>query len=301
MLGYRNNDAVLTICQNNAAKSIEIVELNDAASKLTGYNVSELAGHALAEIIPARIANLLSEYVEFDGDTHDVGEVLSKVQSFSLIAKDKSERSFRLKVVRGESSKEKNTFRLVLQGTMDVRKDDALRKTIQDNFKGHEVMDPTLGVPDRKSLEKDMELASYYNRKTNLRASFVMIQPDHLDAIEKQYGEKHRVGFLKHIANICRRSLRPDDVVGAVSDKQLGVLLLDSESDSTRMVANRLRWQIAANPYILPDKTSINFSASMIYSNIDGAATPDKIVDACNTQMDSMSKENAGQLKKAEI
>ena len=106
---------------------------------------------------------------------------------------------------------------------------------------------------------------------------------------------------MKHIADICRRSLRPDDVVGTVSDKQLGVVLLDSESDSTRMVANRLRWQIAANPYVMPDKTTINFSASMVYTNIDGAAAANKIVDSCDAQMGSMSKDASGQLKKAEV
>jgi hypothetical protein len=31
ILGYRSNDAVITICQNNSAKSIEIVDVNKAA------------------------------------------------------------------------------------------------------------------------------------------------------------------------------------------------------------------------------------------------------------------------------
>jgi diguanylate cyclase (GGDEF)-like protein len=226
---------------------------------------------------------------------------LSKVESFSLIDSHKTERSFRLKVVRGEADKEKIIFRLVLQDALDMRKDDALRKALQDNFKGHEVLDPALGVPDRKSLEKDIELAGYYNRKTELRASFVMIKPDHLDAIEKQYGAGQRAGFLKHIANICRRSLRPDDVVGAVDDKKLGVVLLDSQSDATRMVANRLRWQIAANPYILPDKTAITFSASMVYTNIDGAVSPAKIVDGCDQEISALADDAASQLKQADI
>lgn len=301
MLGYRSNDAVITICQNNAAKSIEIIDLNDTACALTGYGADELSGKMLAQIVPPRIAELLAEYVEFENDANDVGAVLSKVQNISLYGKDKSEKHFRLKVVRGESTKDKLTFRLVLQDALGARKDDALRRAIGDNFKGHEVLDPKSGLPDRHSLEKDMELAGYYHRKTELRASFVMVQPDHLDAIEKQYGKESRAGFLKHIAKVLRSSLRPDDVVATVDEKKLGVLLLDAESDSTRLVANRLRWQIAANPYVLPDNTTLNFSASMVYTNVDGAATPDKIVEACDDAMDKLPKDAASQLKEADI
>src|SRR5690242_5310698 len=103
MLGYRSNDAVITICQNNAAKSIEITEINKPAEDLLGYTNTELLKKPLHHILPPRIGTLLEEYVEFKGDASDVGEVLAKVQSFSIVGRDDKETGYRLKVVRAES------------------------------------------------------------------------------------------------------------------------------------------------------------------------------------------------------
>ncbi len=279
MLGYRNNDAVLTICQNNAAKSIEIIGVNEAATALVGYSTAELAGRTLTQLIPERLAALISEYVEYGEDANDVGVVLSKVRSFGFHTKDLKEKNFRLKVVRGHSTKGEMTFKLVLQDTLDVRKNDALHQLIQENFKGHEVLHASLGVPNRQSLEKDMELLGYYHNKAGIRASFVMVQLDHAAAMQQQYGPERFAQFLKHIAYICRTNLRPGDVVGAASDTQLGLLLLDSVMDATRMVANRLRWQITAQPYPLPGNTSLPLSASMAYADVSSGATALEIID----------------------
>lgn len=285
MLGYRNNDAVLVICQNNKAKSIEIVSLNDVATGLLGYSTADLQGKAFTKLVPERMSILLEEYVEYEADANDVGAVLSKVQSLTLIAKDKKEKRLRLKVVRDESLKDKITFRLVLQDTIDLRKDDAIQKLIQENFKGHEVLDKTFGVPDLASLKKDIDLVAYYHHKAQLRASLLMIQIDYYESFESQYGELQCIGFIKHIMQVCRGSLRPGDVVAYPGNHHIGILLLDSASDATRMVANRLRWQIAANPFKLVDKTTLPLSASMVYANVTGAVNADKILTACEAEL----------------
>lgn len=300
MLGYRVNDAVLSICQNNLAKSIEIVELNEAAIALTGYSEGELTGRSLVSLVPARLATLLAEYVEYDDDANDVGAVLSRVQNFGILTKEGKEKSFRLKVVRGESSKHQLIFRLVLQDMVDLRKGDALQHLIQENFKGHEVFHPALAVPDRHSLEKDIELTTYYHHKMGMRASFVVVQVDHLEALEKQYGGEQRNEILKHVVRVCRGNLRPGDVVGAVSDTQIGVLLFDAVSDATRLVANRLRWQVAAQPYTLPDRSMLSLTASMVYLNIDGSLMPEKLVDSCLQRCAEIGDDAASQLLEVE-
>lgn len=285
MLGYRNNDAVLVICQNNKSKSIEIVSINDIGTSLLGFTTADLQGKGFTTLLPERMSILLNEYVEYEADANDVGAVLSKVQSLTLTTKDKKEKRLRLKVVRDESSKDKITFRLVLQDTIDLRKDDAVQKLIQENFKGHEVLEKTFGVPDLASLKKDIDIVAYYYHKAQLRASLLLIQIDYYESFEAQYGELQCIGFVKHLMQVCRSSLRPGDVVAYAGNNHIGVLLLDSASDATRMVANRLRWQIAANPFKLVDKTTLPLSASMVYANITGSVNADKILAACEGEL----------------
>jgi diguanylate cyclase (GGDEF)-like protein len=288
MLGYRSNDAVITICQNNGAKSIEISEINKVAEDMLGYGNAELVGQSLTHILPPRIGELLSEYVEFETDANDVGSVLTKVQSFSIIGKDGKETGYRLKVVRAESSGDTIIFKLVLQDRMGLRKNEQLRKIIQENFKGHEVLDPETGLPDRYSLGKDIELMGYYNSKSDLRTCFAILQLDHYDELFSQYGKPTCQALIKHIAFVCRQNLRPDDVTGSINYKRLGVLLLDTTPETARMVFNRLRWQIAANPFLLPDRTTIGLSVSISFARIGGRVSDKKLVDNCDLALDDM-------------
>lgn len=296
LLGYRSNDAVITICQNNTAKSIEIRDINKVAEEMLGHGNGDLAGQPLVRILPPRIGELLKEYVEFDNDINDVGAVLSKVQSFSIMAKDGKEAGYRLKVVRAESTGNNIIFKLVLQDRMGLRKNEALRTAIQDNFKGHEVLDPDSGLPDRYSLGKDIELMGYYNSKSDLRTCFSILQIDHYDELFSQYGCPVCQAIVKHVAFICRQNLRPDDVVGSISYKRLGVLLLDTTPESARMVFNRLRWQIAANPFALPDRTTIGLSVSISFSRITGRVNDKALIDNCDNALDEMGANAANAL-----
>jgi diguanylate cyclase (GGDEF)-like protein/PAS domain S-box-containing protein len=288
ILGYRSNDAVITICQNNAAKSIEIVDINKAAEEMLGYKNSELAKKSLLDVLPPRIAEMLNVYVEFEGDANDVGQVLSKVQSFSIIGHDGKETGYRLKVVRAESNGQNDFFKLVLQDKLGLRKNEVLRKAIQDNFKGHEVIDEDSGLPDRNSLSKDIELMGYYSNKSDLRSCFAVMQLDHYDELFSQYGRDTCHAIIKHVAQVSRQGLRPDDILGNVNYKRIGVLLLDTTPESVRMVFNRLRWQIAANPFILPDKTSIGLSVSISFRRIGGRVGDKNILEDCDEALDAM-------------
>jgi diguanylate cyclase (GGDEF)-like protein len=270
--------------------------VNKIAEDMLGYKNSDLSGRGLASILPPRIAEMMGEYVEYAADANDVGEVLAKVQSFAIIDKNGKETGFRLKVVRSESSGDSINFKLVLQDRMGLRKNEALRQAIQENFKGHEVLDPTTNLPDKYSLGKDIELMGYYNSKSDLRTCFAILQIDHFDDYFSQYGHHICVAIVRHIAMVCRQNLRPDDVVGTVAAKRLGVLLLDTTPESARMVFNRLRWQIAANPFDLPNKTTLGLSVSITFARIGGVIADRNLIDDCAAALDGMGADIANAL-----
>lgn len=288
MLSHRGSDAVITVCQNNSDKSIEISDINKQAEEMLGLTSKKYKGKALSKILPKRIGEMLEEYVEFEDGANDVGSVLGRVQSFSVIGGDGKETSYRLKVVRADSKDDMVFFKLVLHDKMGLRKNEAVRKVIQDNFKGHESLDPDTGLPDKHSLNKDIELMGYYNNKGDVKSSFAIIQIDHYDELFAQYGRTVCHAIIKHAANICRQSLRPDDVVGSVSNKRIGVLLMDTTTEAARMTFNRLRWQIAANPYVLQDKTSVGLSVSIMFCRVGGRNNDKGVMESCIDSLDAM-------------
>ncbi|MEQ1705977.1 MAG: GGDEF domain-containing protein [Rickettsiales bacterium] len=291
-IDYRTNDAVITICQNNKAGVVTISEVNDAASNIVGFNASELVNQPLSSILPKRISELLVEYTDFENDTNDVGAVLSKVQRFSIVGKNGHEKAYRIKILRVESSANLAFFSLVLQDTLDSRKSDAARKVIKDNFKGHESLDVQTQLPNRASIIKDIELAKHHGNSNNMLSCFAVLQIDGYNKLVSEKGNTVGSELLKYVATLAGRSLRPDDIVGIIGDGRVGVLLVDITRGSERLVLNRLRWQVAANPYIDASQHSNGVSVSIAFYAISGGKSTEKTVEQCEAALDKLSAPN---------
>lgn len=266
--GYRSNDAVITICQDNKRRSIDIHEMNEPAEVVLGRDTSALKGKPLNEFLPERIRTLLEEYVEFEEDGNDVGSVLSKVQSFCLVNSQGKESAWRLKVLRSEALDHNSYFDLILQDRTGGRKDEAFRSILRENFKGHEVLDTNTGLPDRQSIVKDLELVLYYVNKEAVKACFAVLELDQFHEIQQQYGQTTCYELLKHIAGIAKQNLRGDDTAGCVGPKHLGIILMDTNIESCRMVLNRLRWMISANPYVMDNKEPLPATVSICFTAV---------------------------------
>ncbi len=299
-IDYRTSDAVITICQNNKAQSVTITEINESAKDITGFSVEELVGKPLNMILPARIVELMNEYVEFDPDANDVGAVLSKVRSFSIVSRDGNENGYRVRVVRQSSTDNMMFFSLVLQNTVGARKNEATRKIIQDNFKGHESLDRQTDLPDRSSMIKDIGVMKRYNSREML-SCFAMLQVDNYDKLLAEHGQSIFIEILKHVAFIAKRSLRPDDVVGVVGDGRLGILLVDMVGGSERLVLNRLRWQIASNPYTSPGKNIVGLSVSISFCNIAENINERETLEQCELALDGLGSKSQNMLVNASV
>jgi len=300
-LEYRSNDAMVTICQNNRQKTITISSINKAAQELMGYSADELMDKPLSSILPNRISELLMEYVEFEDSANDVGIVLSRVQSFSVIGKDGKEKAYRLKLSQTQSGGGELFFSLILRDTLGVRKNEATRGAIQHNFKGHETIDEKLGLPDRASLEKDFELIKYYITKGNIDSCFGVMRIDSFEALVAEHGEAVVDGMVRHLILTARQNLRPDDILGSVGGGEIGVLLVDAQSSSARMVFNRLRWQIAANPYIYTEKSTIGSSVSVAFCNIDAMTDEKSVIPQCEKALERLASDEINRLIEVNI
>jgi GGDEF domain-containing protein len=285
---YRNNDAVLTICQNNKAASVTICEINHPASELLGFGSYELADKPLSAILPQRIADLLNEYIDFANDTNDVGSVLSKVQSFSIMGKNGTEHAYRIKIYRIESSGGNSFFSIVLHDAPVMRRNEALRKIIKDNFKGHESLDPDTALPDRISLVKDIEVMKHHINNSDMLSCLAVMQIDGYDKLLAQHGREVCNEMAKYMVSVAKRSLRPDDVIGMVSDGRIGILLVDINNGSERLVLNRLRWQVASNPYVGENGRPIALTVSIAFCGISGRGKETDQIDKCEAALDKL-------------
>ena len=220
---YRKTDAVFIVCQNNGAKAIEIIALNNQAVEITGFSANELVGKNLAVILPQRIHSTLTEFIEYDSDHNDLLTVLNKVRNFAVKKANGSEQEFKLRIIRGESVDRNPWFHLVLVDEKELLRAEAFRKALQENFKGHEIIDEHSGLPNRLSVIRDLELITYHLRDKKIAASFAIVDINYHESLLAEYGQDISTQLYRHIGAICKQKLRTEDLVGSLSERSIGL------------------------------------------------------------------------------
>ncbi len=281
---YRKSDAVFIVCQNNSRKIVEIAALNDEAMRVTGYTNEELVGQPLSIILPERIASIINEFVEFQEDEKDLFAVLSKIREFAIKTSDSREVEFKLRIIPGEAIDKNPWFHLVLVDEEKLRKESIFRDMLKENFKGHEVINETTGLPNRLSLIKDVELIIYYVQNKNISASFAVLDINHYEGLKAEYGEKVCTEIHKHISTICKQKLRSEDTIGTLSERSIGIILVDASQEAARMVLNRLRWAISITALKVKSEELLT-QVNVCFTEIDGKISNTELIEKCEGYM----------------
>jgi diguanylate cyclase (GGDEF)-like protein/PAS domain S-box-containing protein len=293
---YRKSDAVFIICQNNIKKILEIAALNEEASRITGYTNEQMVGHPFSMVLPERISNTINEFIEYGENKNDLSSVLSKVRQFAIKKADGSEMEFRLRIISGESMDRNPWFHVVLINEQKNREADAFRAIIKENFKGHETIDARTGLPDRLSLIKDLELMIYYVRDKNISASFAIVDINFYEELKSEYGEADCYKIHKHVSEIFKSKLRNIDTVGTLSERSLGIILVDASQEEARMVLNRLRWALNMSPLQMKHKELVA-QVNISFMQIDGKISNTDLLEKCEAHMKDQRSEHDNSLQ----
>jgi diguanylate cyclase (GGDEF)-like protein len=288
---YRKSDAVLIVCQNTLDKTIEIAAINGEAEHVLGYNNEQLVGKPLSDILPDRITSTIAEFVEYDNDNQDLLTVLNKVRNFSVKTVAGLEVNFKLKVIRGEAIDRNPWFHLVLVDEEKLRQESTFRNVLRENFKGHEILDDRTGLPNRVSLIKDLELVVYHVQSKDISASFAIVDINHYENLLRDYGPDICNSVHRHIGHICKLKLRAEDTIGTLSERSIGIIMVDADQEPARMVLNRLRWAIGASPLELPRKGDLVAQVNVAFTQIDGKIRETEILEKCEAYMVNLRKQ----------
>ena len=278
-LSYRRHEGVALVCQNNEEQRVAIYAINPRLQELTGYSADEAHELPLVQLLDTRAAALVEEDVEFDNDTRDLQAVLARARDVKLRHKDGHELAapnFRL--YRIEANDRHHWFRLVVEDESHKEETDAFKRTLSENFRGHEVLDEDTGLPDRASIEKDLELAQHFADTRGVSACFAYVRLDEYDILAARHGKKAADNALRVLSDILRRNMRGEDAVGRIEKDVLGLIIMDVAPESFRVVVNRLCWQAASHDLMLDEVKSRKLSASFCYASIAGNGAPSLIL-----------------------
>lgn len=284
-LGQRKGDILIGVMQNNREKCVRILSLNDSGEKLVGFSETELANQSLDIILPPKISEMITDYLEYEDDANDLADVLSRVREFSLRNRKGEIIPLILKITRAEPVEGQPGFTLILRDNRLQQELEQNRRSFFDNMKGHEVIDEISSLPNRTTFLKDLELVSFYVKTRGSRACVGMIQVDGIEAVEEQFGPAGIQAVLTAIGHTCRVTLRQDDTCGALGNHLIGVVILDAGVESAGIVFNRLRWNINSHPVEMGHGKTYTPSVSIGYAEVPADCDLEKILAICEAAM----------------
>ena len=98
--------------------------------------------------------------------------------------------------------------------------------------------------------------------RTGHPCSMIMFDIDHFKKINDNYGHPAGDEVIRQTADVLRDCIRETDVGGRYGGEEFGVLLINTEAEDARIVAERIRESIEALT-VTHDKHSIRFTVSL--------------------------------------
>ncbi|MBS2012125.1 MAG: diguanylate cyclase [Deltaproteobacteria bacterium] len=141
--------------------------------------------------------------------------------------------------------------------------------------------DALTGLFNRRYFERRLREECAHARRHLRPFSLVMLDLDHFKLVNDTYGHDDGDRVLRHMADVIQAQLREDDVACRYGGEEFVLLLRATTGMAARVVANRLRSNLANRPIALGDKREpkhITFSAGVAAADERNGFNADDIV-----------------------
>jgi PAS domain S-box-containing protein len=265
-LASRKNDAVIHVQQNNTARAVEIVNANEAAAELLGYTCDELIGRKIESVLGVKLAEMLAEELEFEEDRPDLGELFARQRDIRLRHRLGTEIQANCKISRLVSEGMNAQFQLLIPNDHEKLANQKMRDFIALNLEGRQELHPVTGLPTRSTVIEFIPLLQNF---LAIPTGFAVIRIDRHEKNLSRYGADECVQLLQHTASCCRAGLRTEDIIFGLSDHMLGVLMFNITRESSRVLLNRLRWNIRSHRIAFGNKSDFSVTTSISFDMLE--------------------------------
>jgi two-component system, cell cycle response regulator len=142
--------------------------------------------------------------------------------------------------------------------------------------------DALTGLYNRRYFERRLKEESAHARRHKRPFSIIMVDLDHFKLVNDTYGHEDGDRVLCHVAELLSGTLREDDIACRYGGEEFVVLLRATPGTAARVVANRLRAEVATKGLALGPKDEIrrlSLSGGVAAADERNGYNADNIVD----------------------
>lgn len=151
---------------------------------------------------------------------------------------------------------------------LSVGHDISQRKELEAELRRLATTDPLTGIANRRRFLDKAPREVTRSQRYGRNLSVLMLDVDHFKSINDRYG--HAVGdqVLCRLVEVCTEELREHDVIGRLGGEEFAILLPETELETARAVAERLRQNIERTTV---DGQSFHFTVSFGVAQVKGS------------------------------
>ncbi|WP_223158760.1 PAS domain-containing protein [Wolbachia endosymbiont of Pentalonia nigronervosa] len=225
----RRDDAIVSVCQDNEQRTVLILSVNQAAENLLQYKKEDLLSKPLVKILSTRVADSISDYLDYTENGRDLFDILPKIINFSLIDSKGKDIQVKVKVFRTmQFTSNKINYELLIR---DISLFHKLR-IFRDNYlagrryENHDLF----GILNHDStmLELHVMLDFAFQHQINVvvgmigvdKKSFSKFACDEQSSEIKLFNIYETDSALKVTIEHFYRNCRSDDFIGYINDNK---------------------------------------------------------------------------------
>jgi diguanylate cyclase (GGDEF)-like protein len=144
--------------------------------------------------------------------------------------------------------------------------------------------DPLTRLLNRRGLEEALRVSFAHASRQDLPTAAIMIDIDHFKKVNDSFGHETGDNVIQMVANLIDRMCRSSDVVARTGGEEFLAVLPNTDLDSARILAERIRRAIADQP-LLVDQQRIPITVSLGVASNQGDVSLDDLVQDADRAM----------------
>lgn len=258
----------------------EIVYVNDAFVKLSGYSREEAIGKS---------PRILQSHETDAATKTTIRKALQKQEPVRVTIKNysKSGESYWLDLSIMPLKNDEG----VVTHFMAIERDVTEHKILEQKLEILSNTDELTGLYNLRSFNTISNNEYSRFKREGHTYSVLLIDIDFFKSINDTYG--HAIGDLaiQHLTTLCKNNIRSHDVMARVGGEEFCIMLPDTNKNSAYMIAEKLRTQLNNDPLIIDDNTIVStISIGVAESDINDKTHKDIINRADKALYEAKSK-----------
>jgi two-component system cell cycle response regulator len=281
-----------------------LVVADEATRKLVGHQISMLALQpSHAESADRAVAIATEKANTLDCIIVDIG--LAGLDVWGLLRRlrqDPDTAIIPVMVILGRPPNEADMLKLIEGGVMDhvvkplsstlvcakikaVSERSRMQRELKNKLRfalEYSAHDALTGLFNRRYFERRLREESAHAKRHKRPFSVILVDLDHFKLVNDTYGHEDGDRVLCHLAELLGGSLREDDIACRFGGEEFVILLRATTGPAARVVANRLRAEVAASGIALGPKDEmrhVTFSGGVAAADERNNYDVDNIVD----------------------